>query len=73
MDSQTYTEAVTQFCDQGDPGSTNLRMGTSPGWRDVYDLGLAYQWIDVSYTSPGRYVVGSEAGAAAIAAEVVSN
>ena len=61
VDSQTYTEAVTQFCDQSNPASTNLRMGTSPGWRDVYDLGLAYQWIDVSYTSPGRYVVGSEA------------
>ena len=60
-DPETYSQAVTQFCDQGDPGSTSLRMGTSPGWRDVYDQSLAYQWVDVSNTSPGRYVVGSEA------------
>jgi hypothetical protein len=36
-------------------------MGTSSGWRDVYDKELAYQWVDVSETAPGTYVVGSEA------------
>ena len=34
-------------------------MGTSAGWRDVYDKGLAYQWVDVSATAPGRYLVAS--------------
>jgi hypothetical protein len=36
-------------------------MGTSSGWRDVYDKSLAFQWIDVSNTAPGRYLVGAEA------------
>ena len=58
---EVYTEDVTEFCDAGHPESTDLRMGTSPGWRDVYDKSLAYQWIDVSNTPPGRYLVGSEA------------
>jgi hypothetical protein len=58
---EVYSEEVTEFCDSGDPTSTDLRMGTSPGWRDVYDQSLAFQWIDVSDTAPGRYLVGSEA------------
>ena len=61
QDPEEYTQDVTQFCDAGDPGSTSLRMGTSAGWRDVYDKELAYQWVNVSDTAPGRYVVGSEA------------
>lgn len=57
-----YTDSVTNFC-RGDGGqsSTTLRMGTSPGWRDVYNKSLAYQWVDVSNTAPGVYVVASEA------------
>jgi hypothetical protein len=61
QDPAVYTQDVTEFCDAGNPGSTDLRMGTSSGWRDVYDKGLAYQWVDVSGTAPGRYVVASEA------------
>jgi hypothetical protein len=61
QDPQVYSEAVTHFCEQGDPGSTSLRMGTSAGWRDVYGKNLAYQWVDVSNTAPGTYVVGAEA------------
>jgi hypothetical protein len=60
-DPELYTGAVTQFCDQNQPGSSDLRMGTSSGWRDVYDKSLAYQWIDASNTTPGRYLVGAEA------------
>ena len=60
-DPLVYSGSVTQFCDQNQPGSTDLRMGTSSGWRDVYDKSLAYQWIDVSNTTPGRYLVGAEA------------
>ena len=52
---------VTHYCEQGNPASTSLRMGVSSGWRDVYDQSLAYQWIDVSNTAPGRYLVGAEA------------
>ena len=61
QDPEVYTQDVTRFCDAGDPGATSLRMGTSAGWRDVYDKGLAYQWVDVSATAPGRYLVASEA------------
>ena len=56
-----YNDDVTHYCEQGDPASTSLRMGVSAGWRDVYGQALAYQWIDVSDTPPGTYVVGAEA------------
>jgi hypothetical protein len=61
QDPIVYSEGVTHFCEENDPGSTSLRMGTSSGWRDVYAKHLAYQWVDVSSTAPGTYVVGSEA------------
>ncbi len=61
QDPQVYTQDVTNFCEAGNPGATSLTMGTSRGWRDVYEQFLAYQWVDVSNTPPGVYVVGSEA------------
>jgi hypothetical protein len=60
-DPLVYSGAVTSFCDQNNAGSTDLRMGTSSGWRDVYDQNLAFQWVDVSNTTPGTYLVGAEA------------
>lgn len=65
-DAGVYSGEVTRFCEQeasggAGPAATSLRMGTSAGWRDVYDKGLAYQWIDVSNTRPGVYLVGAEA------------
>jgi hypothetical protein len=60
-DPEVYSDDVTHYCEQGDPASTSLRMGVSAGWRDVYSQALAYQWIDVSDTAPGTYVVGAEA------------
>jgi hypothetical protein len=56
-----YTDDVTHYCEQFEPDATSLRMGVSAGWRDVYIQALAFQWIDVSDTPPGRYVVGAEA------------
>lgn len=58
---QVYVEAVTQFCDTGDAAATALRMGVSSGWRDVYAKTLAFQWVDVSSTAPGTYLVASQA------------
>ena len=29
--------------------------GISPGWRDVYDRELAFQWVDASEVLPGEY------------------
>jgi hypothetical protein len=60
-DEQKYTGAVTQFCDTGDPLTTDLVMGTSAGWRDVYTSNITFQWVDVSETAPGVYWLASEA------------
>lgn len=61
-----YTENVTGFCGAESLGgdgrdATSLRMGTSAGWRDVYGAHLSFQWVDVSDTAPGKYVVASQA------------
>jgi hypothetical protein len=61
QDAAVYLQDVTNYCEAGNPGATSLTMGTSRGWRDVYEQFLAYQWVDVSSTPPGVYVVGSEA------------
>lgn len=61
QDPVEYTDAVTDYCEEGNQFSPSLRMGVSAGWRDVYSQALAFQWIDVSETAPGTYVVGAEA------------
>ena len=54
-----YNDSVTHFCESGNPDATSLRMGVGSGRRDVYGKSLAFQWIDVSATSPGTYLVAS--------------
>jgi hypothetical protein len=56
-----YDNDLTLFCNSGNPDATTLRMGVSSGRRDVYGAHLAFQWIDVSRTVPGTYLVGSQA------------
>lgn len=62
-----YSDAETRFCETTNngrtpgPRSSRLVMGVSPGWRDVYHRELAFQWVDVSDTAPGRYVLAAEA------------
>ena len=58
---RVYSGTVTQFCDADNPSTTDLVMGTSAGWRDVYAAYLTFQWIDVSETAPGRYYLANEA------------
>lgn len=58
---RTYTGSVTQFCDSNNPNTTDLVMGTSHGWRDVYGAYLTFQWIDVSDTAPGIYYLANQA------------
>lgn len=53
--TKTYTTSNTGFCHQNNPGAQSVHMGVSPGWRDVYSRFLAYQWVDISNVSPGRY------------------
>ncbi len=45
----------TSFCRRWEPNATSLYEGISPGWRDVYDRELAFQWVDVSDVAPGEY------------------
>lgn len=56
-DEQVY--APSNFCEQGNPGARYLSMGVSAGWRDVYDRGLALQWVDVTNTQPGAYSIAA--------------
>ncbi|MFN8122259.1 MAG: lysyl oxidase family protein [Thermoleophilia bacterium] len=52
-----YSVGANNFCWQAHDtdGQDILVMGISPGYRDVYPSGLAFQWIDVSRVSPGDY------------------
>ena len=43
------------FCDRFEPNATGVYEGISPGWRDVYERTLAWQWVDVSDVLPGEY------------------
>jgi hypothetical protein len=44
-----------QFCQAGNPGALSVFEGISSGWRDLYDRGLTFQWVDVSNVQPGVY------------------
>jgi hypothetical protein len=50
----------TGSCRRFEPNATAVYQGISPGWRDVYDRGLAFQWIDVSELAPGEYWLREE-------------
>jgi hypothetical protein len=43
------------FCQRYRPNATSLFEGISPGWRDVYERELAFQWVDASDVLPGEY------------------
>jgi hypothetical protein len=50
-----------QFCLQGQPDATDgLFEGISPGWRDVYESNLAFQYVDASDVLPGLYKLRSD-------------
>jgi hypothetical protein len=44
-----------RFCQEYRPDATSLYEGISPGWRDLYESNLAFQWVDVSDVLPGEY------------------
>ena len=59
-DDAQYSTGTNDFCLQGDaPRPGPLVMGISPGWRDVYNDGLSYQWVDISNVPPGDYQLAS--------------
>jgi hypothetical protein len=54
-----YLIDEVNYCNANDPESTDLRMGISPGWVDLYEATITLQWVDVSNTIPGRYWIGA--------------
>jgi hypothetical protein len=51
-----YSEATgRRFCQRYKAGATSLFEGVSSGWRDLYDSGLAFQWVDATEVLPGKY------------------
>jgi hypothetical protein len=56
--SPVYADNVApfrDFCQRYRPNATSLFEGISPGWRDVYERELAFQWVDASDVLPGEY------------------
>jgi hypothetical protein len=56
--SAVYADNVApfrDFCQRYRPNATSLFEGISPGWRDVYERELAFQWVDASDVLPGEY------------------
>ena len=58
--SAAYSTGQNNFCGQNEPTRASLFEGVSAGWRDLYDRGLAFQWVDVSDVSPGNYWVRAD-------------
>jgi hypothetical protein len=59
---RVYGTAPTHnFCGQREPSRAEVVMGVSAGWRDVYQSGLTFQWVDISDTAPGRYWLRADA------------
>ena len=63
-DPSVYDDEYIHFCQAeafgGGPNVDSVLMGISAGWRDVYNAGLAFQWVDVSDVPPGVYWLRSE-------------
>lgn len=64
-----FTVAGTNFCGQGEPTRATLTEGISPGFRDVYNRNLAYQWVDISSVTPGRYRIAAQVDTTGVIAE----
>jgi len=48
------------YCRQGSPEASVLRMGISAGFSDLYTSDVALQWVDLSDVVPGPYRVAAE-------------
>lgn len=44
-------------CESGNPAATELTMGITNGWRDLYNWNTNFQWIDLSNVVPGVYTL----------------
>jgi hypothetical protein len=61
------------FCQQYRPAATSVYEGISPGWRDVYDSELAFQWVDVSNVLPGEYWLREDVNPLEVVKEVAAS
>jgi hypothetical protein len=57
------------FCGQGQPNRSQVVMGVSAGWRDIYGAVLPFQWVDISDTPPGTYWLRADADPDRVIAE----
>jgi hypothetical protein len=48
-------DQVYKGCVMGGKTSLAVKMGISVGWLDRYGYSLAFQWIDITGLTPGRY------------------
>jgi hypothetical protein len=58
--TRVYTTSANNFCGQNQPTRSSLVEGVSAGWRDLYDRGLAFQWVDVTDVPPGVHWLRAE-------------
>jgi hypothetical protein len=58
--NRVYTVATNNFCGENEPQRSSVVEGVSAGWRDLYDRGLAFQWVDVTNVSPGVHWLRAE-------------
>jgi Lysyl oxidase/Bacterial Ig domain len=57
-ETRAYSDNVApyrEFCQQYHPDATSVYEGISPGWRDLYEHDLAFQWVNASDVLPGEY------------------
>lgn len=69
VDKPEYTDAnappavydpSTDNCADGRPDAQTVKMGLTPGHRDVYWYGLWFQWVDISNVQPGLYRIRAQ-------------
>ena len=55
---RSTSRRVTHFCDSGDPDRPTCAWASPPDGGTSTTKSLAFQWVDVSSTAPGTYLVG---------------
>jgi hypothetical protein len=64
-----YPVPGDNFCGQGQASRSQVVMGVSAGWRDIYGAALPFQWVDISDTPPGAYRLRADADPDRVIAE----
>jgi hypothetical protein len=67
--SSEYPVPDDNFCGQSEPNRSEVVMGVSAGWRDLYSAALPFQWVDITDTPPGTYWLRADADPDSVIAE----